>query len=188
MSIQRLPRCVAVGLAVAAVGPLAAWVFCSSAAAADTGPKPIYDGTPIDEELTKPPIMEMPPKWDSPKREKMVKEFMRKLGHLKPYGDNKKKDLDDCFLLATGDVDTRLKSADVRFMVLKGLRKTAEFLVDYIAAAPAGVLRKWHVFARFKEEGVANQALASARIQYDRAVAYRKQLERIYRVLSTRRC
>ena len=186
MTSHRQFRYCGVALAATVAAALAAWVFCSSAAAAE-GPKPFYDGTPM-EELTKPPIMEMPPEWDSPKREKMIAEFMRKLGRLKPYGDNKTKDLEDFFLIATGDVDLRAKSADVRFMVLHGQRKTAEFLVDYLAAAPQGVLRKWHVFGRFKEEAVANQALATARIQYDRMVAYREQLQRIYAVRNTRRC
>jgi len=118
----------------------------------------------------------------------MVKDLMRKLGRMKPYGDNKTKDLEDFFLLATGDVDMKAKNADVRFMVLQGLRKTAEFIVDYLAAAPQGVMRKWHVFARFKMETEANQALASARVQYDRMVAYREQLQKIYAVQSSRRC
>ena len=69
-----------------------------------------------------------------------------------------------------------------------GQRSTAEFLVDYIAGAPQNTLRKWHVFARFKETADADQALASARVQYDRMVAYRQQLQRIYAVQSTRRC
>jgi len=184
MSLRRLSRYGSAGLGA---GLLAAWVWCSTAAAAEPSAKPIYDGTPL-EELTKPPVMEMPPEWESPKRDKMVAEFMRKLGRLKPVGGNKKKDLEDYFLLATGDVDAKARNADVRFMVLKGLRKTAEFLVDYLAAAPAGVLRKWHVFARFKEEADANQALASARVQYDQMVAYRKQLQKIYAVQSSRRC
>jgi len=123
MSLRRLSRYGSAGLGA---GLLAAWVWCSTAAAAEPSAKPIYDGTPL-EELTKPPVMEMPPEWESPKRDKMVAEFMRKLGRLKPVGGNKKKDLEDYFLLATGDVDAKARNADVRFMVLKGLRKTAEF-------------------------------------------------------------
>jgi len=195
MCDHRLSRCVGIALAAAAVALLAAWVVGGGVAAAQqdqeaAGPeaqKPLYDGTPM-EELRKPPIMDMPPQWDSPKREKMIANLMRRLGRMKPYGNNKKKDLDDYFLVATGDVDMGAKSADVRFMVLHGARKTAEFVVDYVAAAPQGVLRKWHVFGRFKDDAVANEALASARLQYDQMVAYRELLERIYSVRSTRRC
>lgn len=185
MSTFRQYRCAGVALAGLALGTVAFWLFCGSAAAQE--PKRIYDGTPLDPALD-PPQIDMPPKWEDSKRDKMVAEFERRLGRLKPAGKNKTKDLEDYYLIATGDINTLVRSADVRFLVLQGQRKTAEFLVDYVAAAPEGVVRKWHVFARFKEAAEAQQGLAAARLQYDQMVAYRKKLEEIYRVASTRRC
>lgn len=127
-------------------------------------------------------------KWDDPRREKAVADFARRLGRLKPLGKNRRKDPEDFFLVATADVTAATKHADVRFSVIQGQRQTAETLVDYIAGAAEDVLRKWHVFARFKDESAANEALAMARMQYDQAIAYRQRLQKIYAVRSTRRC
>jgi hypothetical protein len=129
-----------------------------------------------------------PPVWDDPRREKMVTNFQRRLGQLKPVGKGAKKSPDDYYLLAVAELTLPAKHADVWFQVLQGQRKTAEFLVDYSAGASDTVLRKWHVFARFKDADEADAALAAARMQYDQMVAYRQRLEQIYSAASSRRC
>lgn len=161
--------------------------FCTVSATLSTlAEEPKYDGTktPTDEPAKTAPA----PKPGDPKREKAVTDFERRLGQLRPAGKDKRKSADDYYLLATADVTSATKSADVRFMTLQGQRKTAEFLVDYVANAPENTLHKWHVFARFKDAAEVERALASARTQYDQMVAYREQLQKIYAVQSTRRC
>ncbi len=134
------------------------------------------------------PAPEAPPQWDDPKREKMVSDLERKLGRLKPVGDDKRKSPDDLFLMGTAVIDPQTKHADVRFMVQTGQRATSEYIVDFVAAHADTTVHKWQVFARFKDPGAADQALMAARQQYDQMVAYRERLKRIYKVLSTRRC
>lgn len=184
MTSHRPFRYAGVALVATVAAALAVWALSGSVAA--VAQQFGSEGTKAQPSET--PGIETPPKSDDPKREKRVKDFERRLGRFKPLGKIRKKDPNDQYLLATADVTAATKHADVRFMVVEGQRKTAEFLVDYIVGTPEKTLRKWHVFARFKEAADAEQALATARMQYDRMVAYREQLQRIYAVQSSRRC
>lgn len=180
-------RCTAgyAGLAVlAALGWMAIWMVAggSGAAAEESTAPPI--ATPSDET----PKTDAPPKSDSPERDRAVTEFERRLGKFKPLGKDKRKAPEDIYLVGTAVINPEKQHADVRFQVVQGQRKTAEFLVDFITGQAQGTLNKWHVFARFKENADAEQALASARQQYDQMVAYRQEMQRIYQVLSTTRC
>ena len=176
---------------VYALAVVAAWglAMVSGDAAAEDESSP-FGGTEVQRDPASPSQPAATPEagLENRKRNKMVAEFMRRLGRFKPYGENSKKDISDCYLVATADIVTNTQSADVRFSVVAGQKETAEFLVDYILGAPPKTLRKWHVFARFKDETVANQGLAMARTRYDQMVAYRQQLQKIYAVQSTRRC
>jgi hypothetical protein len=120
-------------------------------------------------------------------REQTVDRLNRQLGRLKPHGTFQK-DANDFFVVGTAELTKVSGHADVCFQVKRGQRETAEYLVDFIAGAPAKTLRKWHVFYRLKDEATAQDAMQFARQQYDRMQAYRDGLKRKYRATTIRRC
>jgi hypothetical protein len=120
-------------------------------------------------------------------RVKTIDRLSRQLGRLKPYGTYKK-DANDYFVLGTAELTQASGHADVCFQIKQGQRETAEYLVDYIADAPAQTLRKWHVFYRLKDDATAQEALEFARRQYDQMQTYRDELKRKYQATTIRRC
>lgn len=163
-------------------------VACAAITWAQDSTAPPIPGSSAETPKTETPKTETPPKSDAPGRDKAIADFERRLGKFKPLGKDKRKGPDDYYLTGTAVINPQTQHADVRFQVVQGQRKTAEFLVDFIAGQAEGTLNKWHVFARFKESADADQGLASARQQYDQMVAYRQEMQRIYQVLSTTRC
>lgn len=121
-----------------------------------------------------------------PRRKKFIETLFRQIGQLKPT-DSPKKSLDDYFVLGTADVNVRTLDAGVCFEARQGQRSVAEYLVDYLLAAPEDTFRKWHVFSRHKDGSVAEQALNSVRMQYDQSLAYQAQLREIYAAKTMRR-
>lgn len=124
---------------------------------------------------------------EDPKREKIVKKFVRQLARLRPLGTNKKKAPDDFFLIGTAELNPATRHADVRFDVKQGQQEVAEFLVDYILDASKSSLRKWQVFSRLKDAQQAEQALQLVRSQYDRLASYRKSIAKAYSAKTVRR-
>ncbi len=180
--IARVPRtllrCLPVGVVLAAL--LLPWGSTPSAVAveqaggfgqaADNG---IGDGAPNE------PI--------DPRRQAMIKKMERQLGRL-PVEDATRRSMEDFYLIGTADLNQLTQHADVCFRVLQGQQKVAPFLVEYILDAPEGTLRRWHVFVRFKDSGLAEEALQMARTQYDEAQSYREEIARTYQARTTRRC
>ncbi len=177
----------AIALAVAVV-LAAGLVACTAISWAQESTAPPAPGSSAETPKTETPERETPSKSDAPARDKAIADFERRLGRFKPLGKDKRKGPDDYYLTGTAVINPQTQHADVRFQVVQGQRKTAEFLVDFIAGQAEGTLHKWHVFARFKENAEAEQGLASARQQYDQMLAYRQEMQRIYQVLSTTRC
>ncbi len=124
---------------------------------------------------------------EAKKRAKIVKDYFRKLGRMRP-GDSKKKSLDDYFLVGTAELTAETRHADIRFEVKQGQTDVAEFLVSYTHDLPETVLRKWHVFSRFADGDKAEEALQLTRTQYDEMAAYQAQLRQIYGARTSRRC
>jgi len=120
-------------------------------------------------------------------REKTIDQLSGQLGRLKPHGTTKK-DASDFFVVGTAELTQTTGHADVCFQVRQGQRETAEYLVDYVAQAPARALRKWHVFHRLKDDATAQEALEFTRRQYDQMQTYRDRLMRQYQARSMRRC
>lgn len=121
-------------------------------------------------------------------RNRLVKEFAKRLGAMLPK-DSRQKDMNsDYFLVGTADLNNETKHADVKFDFKQGQQSTAEFLADYVMNESESVSHKWHVFARFKETQQAQQGLTDIRQQYDQMVAYQEQIKRIYAAASVTRC
>ncbi len=131
------------------------------------------------------PTRQVAPSTD-PRRQKFIDTMFRQIGQLKPT-DWPKKSLDDYFVLGTADVNVRTLDAGVCFEARQGQRSVAEYLVDYLLAAPEETFRKWHVFSRHKDGAVAEQALAQLRLQYDQSLSYQAQLREIYAAKTMRR-
>ncbi len=123
----------------------------------------------------------------NPKLKKMVDQFNRKLGRMKPHQGGLKK-VEDLFVVGTAEVNRETGHADVTFKLSEGQRETAEFLVGYISDQSSSKHRKWQVFYRVGDKSTGNEALAHVREQYDKAVSYRQQLMKAYKARSIRRC
>ncbi len=169
------------GLALVAV--LSAGISCSTGLAADPPSfapvdPPADDAKPDDD--AKPAVPD-------PRRAKMVRDFSRRLGRLKP-ADTTRKSMDHFFVIGTAVLTPATGHADVCFQVQEGQLETAEFVVDYVLNANEQSVRKWHVFTRFADEQQAEQALLMLRSQYDQMVSYQAQLRQIYGARTMRRC
>jgi hypothetical protein len=99
-----------------------------------------------------------------------------------------KRSSDDAFVVGTSQLRLSDKHADVRFYVLKGVRTVADFLLDYVLAAPGGVKRDWHVFYRTHSEDDANDYVDRLRKDYDDMETKREAIAKIYEAASTSRC
>ncbi|NQT40742.1 MAG: hypothetical protein HQ581_24825 [Planctomycetes bacterium] len=164
---RTLMRCLPVGVVLAAL--LLPWGSSPSVVAVEQADKGALD-EPID-----------------PRRQAMIKKMARQLGRL-PVEDATRRSMEDFYLIGTADLNQQTQHADVCFQVLQGQQKVAPFLVEYILDAPEGTLRRWHVFVRFKDSGLAEEALQMARTQYDEAQSYREEIARTYQARTTRRC
>ena len=95
-----------------------------------------------------------------------------------------KKTKDDAFVVGTADMRLSTLEADVRFRVISGVKAVADFLLDYVLAAPENVKRQWHVFYRAKTEEEANKFVEQLRADYD---AMESQCDRSPRTTARRR-
>jgi hypothetical protein len=84
-----------------------------------------------------------------------------------------KKTLDDYFVIGTGDLNQATSHADIRFEILKGVKNSADFLID---------------FFRAHTEAQATDFRQQLRQWYDTLAAQREQLAAIYHAKSTARC
>ena len=169
------------GLTMAAMLLVSVAPFCDTTVAAD--PPSFGSIVPADDV---PPDGAKPDTPD-PKRAKMVRDFSRRLGRLKPT-DTTRKSMDHFFVIGTAVVTPATGHADVCFQVKEGQVEVAEFVVDYVLESTEESIRKWHVFSRFKDEQQAQQALMMLRNQYDQMVSYQTQLRQIYGARTMRRC
>jgi hypothetical protein len=99
-----------------------------------------------------------------------------------------KKSPDDAFVVGTADLRLSDKHADVRFRVIKTVKAVADFLFDYVLAAPVDVKREWHIFYRSHSEEDANKYVAQLRKWYDDLEKQRDAIAAIYSAASTSRC
>jgi hypothetical protein len=135
---------------------------------------PFPSVTPLDEKL--------------PARQKLLKSINNSLGRMAVTGPNKKKDINDHWVVGIGELDLLSRNADVRFGAMQTQKPIAEYLTDYSLGAPPQAQRMWHVFARFKGPDEAERFLLDLRAQYDAMQEYRATIARIYNARSTRRC
>ena len=99
-----------------------------------------------------------------------------------------KKSLEDYFVVGTGDLSQVTSHADIRFEILKGVKNTADFLIDFIFNRPKSHLGEWHVFFRAHTEAQATDFRQQLRQWYDTLAAQREELAAIYHAKSTARC
>jgi hypothetical protein len=99
-----------------------------------------------------------------------------------------KKTPDDWFVVGTADLRLSDQHADIRFSVLHSVKTVADFLLDYVLAAPEGIKREWHLFYRFHTEQDANKDIDKMRKLYDELETQREELAKIYQAASTSRC
>ena len=52
---------------------------------------------------------------------------------------------------ARGSSTRSTRHADIRFEIVKGVKETANFLLDFILGAPPNTQRQWHVFFRCRD-------------------------------------
>ena len=99
-----------------------------------------------------------------------------------------KKSPDDYFVIGTADLNSITQNADIRFEVLQGIKKAADFLIDFIFNSPKGHKGEWHVFFRGHTEAQATDYRQQMRDWYDNMEAERAQLAAIYNAKTTARC
>ena len=99
-----------------------------------------------------------------------------------------KKTPDDYFVIGTGDLNEATSHADIRFEILKGVKNSADFLIDFMFNRPKDHLGEWHVFFRAHTEAQATDFRQQLRQWYDTLAAQREQLAAIYHAKSTARC
>ena len=99
-----------------------------------------------------------------------------------------KKTPDDYFVVGTADLNKATENADIRFEILKGIKDTADFLIDFIFNSPKNHKGEWHVFFRGHTEAQATDYRQQMRDWYDNMEAERAQLAAIYNAKTTARC
>ena len=99
-----------------------------------------------------------------------------------------KKSPDDYFVVGTADLNKSTLNANIRFEVLKGIKATADFLIDFIFNSPKNHKGEWHVFFRGRTEAQATDYRQQMRDWYDSMEAERAQLAAIYNARTTVRC
>lgn len=99
-----------------------------------------------------------------------------------------KKSPEDYFVVGTADLNKATLNANIRFEVLQGIKKTADFLIDFIFNSPKNHKGEWHVFFRGHTEAQANDYRQQMRDWYDSMEAERAQLASIYNARTTARC
>ena len=88
----------------------------------------------------------------------------------------------------TADLDTITEHADIRFEILKGVKKTTDFLLDFILNRPKEHKGDWHVFFRGKTEAEAIAYRQKLRDWYDTMESQRARIAEIYNAKTTARC
>ncbi|MGO9114558.1 MAG: hypothetical protein ACLP9L_35530, partial [Thermoguttaceae bacterium] len=99
-----------------------------------------------------------------------------------------KKSPDDYFVIGTADMNSATLNADIRFEILNGVKKAADFLIDFIFNRPKNHKGEWHVFYRAHTEAEAIEYRQQMRDWYDSLEAERARLAAIYNAKTTRRC
>jgi hypothetical protein len=102
--------------------------------------------------------------------------------------NGKKSPVDDYFVAGTADLDTITEHADIRFEILKGVKKTTDFLLDFILNRPKEHKGDWHVFFRGKTEAEAIAYRQKLRDWYDTMESQRARIAEIYNAKTTARC
>ena len=110
------------------------------------------------------------------------------LNAFKVTPSGNKKSPDDYFVVGTANLDTMTQNADIRFEVITGVKKAADFLIDFIFNQPKFHKGEWHVFFRAHTEAKAIAYRQEMRDQYDAMEAERAELAAIYNAKTTRRC
>jgi hypothetical protein len=105
-----------------------------------------------------------------------------------PLDQRGKKSADDAFAVGTAELHLNNGHADVRFQVIQGTKRAADFVIAYILAAPDNTQRQWHVFTRSKTTEEADQYVAQLRSWYDALESQRQSIASIYHARTTRRC
>jgi hypothetical protein len=101
---------------------------------------------------------------------------------------NGKKSPDDYFVAGTADLNSATEHADIRFEILEGVKKTNDFLVDFILNRPQSHKGEWHVFFRGKTESEAIAYRQKLRDWYDTMETQRTRIAQIYNAKTTARC
>jgi len=122
-----------------------------------------------------------------PKRDKLIKAILRQLGRVSA-GSGRKKDADDSYILAIGELNVIAKTADIQFQAVHGQQKSAEFLADYVLSASEGAIRQWQVVARVNDSSKAEELVEQARTQFDQQREYREKISAEYNAKAVRRC
>jgi hypothetical protein len=105
-----------------------------------------------------------------------------------PLAHGGKKSPGDAFAVGTAELHLNNGQADIRFQVIQGTKRLADFLIAYILAAPDNTQRQWHVFSRAKTTEEADQYVAQLRSWYDALESQRQSIAAIYHARTTRRC
>jgi hypothetical protein len=105
-----------------------------------------------------------------------------------PLNTKGKKSSDDAFAVGTAELNLKTLHADVRFQVIQGTTKVSDFLIAFMLAAPENSQRQWHVFFRAKTTDEADKYVEQLRIWYDSLDSQRREIAKIYRARTTRRC
>lgn len=180
--------CVVSGVACSAL------VISNCAAAADYDPAESGSQTPVTQTpvtQTREQIRQATAR--AKRKQRMTAVFSRKLTRMAPImgpttsAEREKRAPDDFFLLGTAQLDAVSKNADLCFQVKQGQTEVADFIADYILDEPDRAVRKWHVFARFKDNQTAEEGLVHLQQRYDLANEYQAQIARIYAARATRR-
>jgi hypothetical protein len=95
---------------------------------------------------------------------------------------------DDTFVVGTGVLFKSTRHADIRFEIVKGVKATGNFLLDFILTPEQNTEREWHVFFRCRTEDQATEYRTQLRQWYDTLEAQRSQIAAIYHAKTTRRC
>lgn len=99
-----------------------------------------------------------------------------------------KKSPDDYFVIGTADLNSMTLHADVRFEILNGVDKAADFLIDFIFNKPKSHKGEWHVFFRARTQAQATDYRQKLRDWYDSLESQREEIATIYNAKTTARC